>query len=409
MNIYENFRVALRALSANKLRSSLTMLGIIIGVGAVVALMAIGQGATASITGQIQGIGANLITIFPGRLQGGPQAGAAAAFLYYADYEFLARELGRPHLVVPVFQDQATVKQDQTSLSVSIYATNADFAVARAYTMEHGRFLTDADERAGTRVAVLGSQTATDLFGPLNPLGREIRVNDIRFTVVGIFASKGSSGFGSDDELVVIPLETGYDKLFGTRAMVNGKRRVAAIFISAASAEEVDAVMAEANKLLRRAHGLKPRDENDFSVLSQSSILSTLGTITATLTVFLGSIAGISLLVGGIGIMNIMLVSVTERTKEIGLRKAVGAKRSAIMLQFLIETLVLSLLGGSIGIFLGWSVAALVRAADLIEAQVTLDSVLLAFGFSAAVGIFFGLYPAWRASRLRPIEALRYE
>jgi putative ABC transport system permease protein len=410
MNVFENFRVALRALSANKLRSALTMLGIIIGVGAVVALMAIGQGATASITDQVQGIGSNLITVFPGQLRGGPGANTGnAAVLYYSDYEALQRELAHTPEIVPVFQDRPTVTHDRKSVTVQVDATTPGYASVRAYMVEHGRFLTANDGRLSARVAVLGAQTATDLFGSLSPLNRPIKINGVSFTVIGVLQSKGSSGFGNSDELVLIPLETGYDKVFGARAAINGKLRLTSIYLSASTPETVEGVIADATQLLRRAHRLKPRDDADFSVLSQSSLLSTLSTITTTLTVFLGAIAGISLLVGGIGIMNIMLVSVTERTKEIGLRKAVGARRSVILLQFLIETLVLSLVGGALGIGLGWSIAAMVRAANLIQAQVTLDSVMLAFSFSAAVGIFFGLYPAWRASRLRPIEALRYE
>ncbi|MBI3243567.1 MAG: ABC transporter permease [Chloroflexi bacterium] len=409
MNFSENFRIALRALTANKMRSALTMLGIIIGVGAVVALMAIGNGATASITGEVQGIGSNLLTIMPGVREAGPQAQTTTAFMYYSDYEVLAANLKNVDYVVPTFQGRATVTQNKESVSVNVNATTPDFAPARAYEVAYGRFLTEADRNSAARAAVLGSQTATDLFGSLNPVGRTIKIDGVIFKVVGVLESKGASGFINEDEIIMVPLETGYEKLFGSTAAVNGKLRLSTVTISASSPEAISDVTVQAERLLRREHRLKPADALDFSILSQSSILSTLTAITTTLTVFLGAIAGISLLVGGIGIMNIMLVSVTERTREIGLRKAVGAKRSVILLQFLVETLVLSLLGGVLGIGLGWGIAALVEAANLIAATVTLDSVLMAFSFSAAVGIFFGLYPAYRASRLRPIEALRYE
>ncbi len=410
MNLLENVRIALRALAANKLRSMLPMLGIIIGVGSVVALMAIGNGATASITSEVQGIGANLITVSAGSFEQGPSnQPQAPAFLYYADYESLARGLDNVDDVVPYYQSSHTVTRGQETISTGVIATTADYAPTRSYEVAVGRQLRAVDNNTASRVAVLGSQTATDLFGPLNPIGRDIKIDGLPFQIVGVFVSKGSSGFSNEDEVILVPLETGYDKLYGSSAMSGGKRLISGLFISASTAETVDGVMVDSARLLRRAHKLRPTEDDDFTVLSQSQFLDALSTITATLTVFLGAIAGISLLVGGIGIMNIMLVSVTERTKEIGLRKAVGARQSVILLQFLIETLVLSLVGGLLGVGLGWSIAALVRAADLIDAQVTPDSVALAFLFSAAVGLFFGIYPAYRASRLRPIVALRYE
>jgi putative ABC transport system permease protein len=410
MNFFENVRIALRALSANKLRSSLTMLGIIIGVGAVVALMAIGQGATASITSQVQGIGSNLLMVFAGQFRGGGASQPSRpSALYLSDYEALARRLTDVDHVVPTFEGRMTLTQGQNSVDLTLTATTASYAPARAYEIAFGRMLTDADQASGARVAVLGSQTAADLFGTLNPVGRSIKINGISFQVVGVLASKGSSGFTNEDETVLVPLETGYARLFGANATFSGKRRVSNILISVSSAEAVDSVMTQTERILRHERGLRPSEEANFTVMSQSQFLDALNTITTTLTVFLGAIAGISLLVGGIGIMNIMLVSVTERTREIGLRKAVGARQRSIMLQFLVETIVLSLTGGLLGIGLGWAISAGIAAAGLIEAQITADSVALAFFFSAAVGLFFGLYPAYRASRLRPIEALRYE
>ncbi|MBI3243570.1 MAG: ABC transporter permease [Chloroflexi bacterium] len=408
MNFSENFRVALRALAANKLRSILTMLGIIIGVGAVVALMAIGNGATASITSQVQGIGANLITVFPGRFDRGDQA--VASFLYYSDYEALVKNVDNIAGIAPSFQGFGQgITYGKNTVNVSITATTAGFASVRAYEIERGRFLTEQDQSSKTRVAVIGSQTAQDLFGGLNPVGRTIKIGGIPFEVVGVFKSKGASGFSNADEIVVIPLETGYDKLYGSFATVNGKRQVTDISMSAASPEVVNGVIVQAERILRRQHGLKLNDELDFTVLSQTAFLSALTAITATLTAFLGFIGVISLVVGGIGVMNIMLVSVTERTREIGLRKAVGAKRRAILVQFLIETLVLSFIGGLLGIGLGWLISYLVNLSGQITTRVDMATITIAFVVTGLVGIFAGLYPAWRASRLRPIEALRYE
>ena len=414
MLLSENFKIAIRALRANKMRSVLTMLGIVIGVATVVALLSIGKGATASITSSIQSNGSNLLTVSPGKQQSGPSGAGGgsqqASYLYYADYQLLERSLANNvAAIVPSYQSSYLVNYGNESFSVSVTGVTHDYQETKSYEVADGRFISDGDNKSETRVAVLGSQTAEDLFGGLTPVGKTISVKGIKFEVVGVLESKGSSGFGSSDDVVFIPLETGYSKLFGSAATYNNKKIVNSISVSVLTTKAMDTVSAQIEFLIRRAHKLTSSDELDFNVLSQADLLSTLTSVTQTLTVFLGAIAGISLLVGGIGIMNIMLVSVTERTKEIGLRKAVGATKNQILTQFLIETMTLSLLGGIIGILFGVGMASVVTLTGLLTAVITYDSILLAFTFSLAIGVFFGLYPAYRAANLTPMMALRYE
>ena len=412
MNLSQNVVVALRALAANKLRSVLTMLGIIIGVAAVVALIALGNGATAEITNQIESVGSNLVVIIPGAQEVDGEFIFTPLFL--DDYEALESQLHNISAIVPDYSSTMRVTYGNTITRVSVTATLSDWLHVRAFEVAQGRFFTAADNRARARVAVLGAQTAEDLFGRQNPIGRQIKIDDVSFEVIGVLKAKGGGGGfdrggRGDDDQVVIPLETGYARLFGSSSVINGKRQVDSIFMSAADSDQVDEVILQTERILQRQHGLKLSDELDFRIITQDAILETVSTVTGILTAFLGFVAGISLLVGGIGIMNIMLVSVTERTREIGLRKAVGAKKHTILIQFLIETITLSLIGGSIGIAVGWLIAWGVRSADLIQAEVSFGSILLAFFFSGMVGIFFGIYPASRAASLQPIEALRYE
>lgn len=413
MLLSENFKIALRALRANKMRSALTMLGIVIGVATVVALLSIGQGATASITSDIQSSGSNLLTVSPGRSQFGPGGGGASqqqSHLYYSDYELLARGVkDNITSIVPTYQSSYIVKYGDQSFSVSVTGVTQEYQDVRSYDIASGRFITDGDNKAQTKVAVLGSQTAADLFGSLSPIGKTISINGIKFQVIGVLESKGSSGLGSSDDAVFIPLDTGYDKVFGSTANYNGKKTVNNIIVSVKTTDLMDTVSAQMEYMLRRSHKLATTDESDFNIMNQTDTLNTLSSITNTLTIFLGAIAGISLLVGGIGIMNIMLVSVTERTKEIGLRKAVGATRNQILTQFLIETVTLSLLGGILGILLGVGIATLFSVTGLISSVITIDSILMAFFFTLVIGVFFGIYPAFRAANLHPMVALRYE
>ncbi len=409
----ENFKIAIRALRANKMRSVLTMLGIVIGVATVVALLSIGKGATASITSSIQSNGSNLLTLSPGKQQSGPAAmgqSQQASYLYYSDYQLLQRTLvDNVVAIAPSYQSSYLVNHENESFTVSVTGVTQDYQDTKSYKMAEGRFISDGDNKSESLVAVLGSQTATDLFGGLTPIGKTVSIKGVKFEVVGVLVSKGSSGFISSDDAIFIPLETGYNKLFGSTATYNDKKIVNSISISVSTTEAMETVTAQIKFLIRRSHSLAPSDELDFNVLNQSDLLSTLTSVTQILTTFLGAIAGISLLVGGIGIMNIMLVSVTERTKEIGLRKAVGATKNQILTQFLIETMTLSVLGGIIGILFGVGLALVFKATGMIASVITADSIVLAFTFALAIGVFFGLYPAYRAANLHPMVALRYE
>jgi putative ABC transport system permease protein len=409
MNIFENIRISFRALAANKLRSGLTMLGIIIGVAAVVALMSIGRGATRSVTSRVEGLGSNLISVTSARIVRQAGVGAQSTPLYYSDYQAIAKDVPDVIGISPTYQSSEQVAYGANQSQFTITGVTPAFASVQAYTVAQGRFISNADNYAETRVVVLGSQAASDLFSGLNPMGRDITINGINFTVVGVLESKGTTGFFSTDEVVLIPLETGYSRIFGGRSLDNGKRTLSSISLSAANPNVVDTVISQVEYVLRREHRLTLNDTLPFSVSSQSQALSTLTSITSTLTAFLGAIAGISLFVGGIGIMNIMLVSVRERTREIGLRKAVGARRSVILMQFIVETITLSLVGGILGILLGAAIAGVVTLTGLITTYVSLDVVLYSFFFAALVGLFFGIYPAYQAASLRPIEALRYE
>jgi len=310
--------------------------------------------------------------------------------------------------IVPAVQSSYVVKFWDESFTATIVGVMEEQKDVRSLTVLDGRFITDGDNKSQALVVVLGNGIAEDLFGSLSPIGKTISINGIKFQVVGVLEAKGAS-IGSPDENIFIPIETGYLKLFGDSALHNGKKTINNILVSVESTDSMDTVSAQIEYMLRRSHDLKPSDESDFNVMNQSDTLETLNTVTQTLTIFLGAIAGISLLVGGIGIMNIMLVSVTERTKEIGLRKAVGATKNQILTQFLIETVTLSLLGGVVGILLGVGIASVFSATGLIASLITADSILLAFFFSLIIGVFFGLYPAFRAANLHPMVALRYE
>lgn len=386
------------------------MLGIIIGVSSVVALLAIGTGAQSAITGQVQGLGSNLISIIAGKpSNSGPGQLNTLAHLTLSDAEQLT-DLPGVAVVAPQYRTSMRLTNQGNQAIVSVTGVVPDYSLVHTEQVDRGRFVDASDTSNKARVVVLGSQTATDLFGELDPIGQPIKINGVLFTVIGVLKSQGGGGFGfTRDAAAYVPLVTAYTKLVGADAVVGGDRLVSMIEVSAIDENSIDTALSAVDDTLRRAHKLKADEDNDFTAVSQTDLLSATNTITGIMTVFLGAISAISLVVGGIGVMNIMLVSVTERTKEIGLRKAVGARRHDILYQFLTETVTLSLFGGIIGILIGAGMAGLVNLTGVITTRVSIESVLLAFGFSAAVGIFFGIYPANRAASLRPIEALRYE
>jgi putative ABC transport system permease protein len=413
MSLWENVRLALRALQANKLRSTLTMLGIIIGVAAVITLVSVGQGVQAFVVGEFQGLGNNLLFVFPGQFvpgEGPRRRGGQG--LTDGDVEALSDPVRVPDVVaiVPEYGRSATVTRGGHEARTSITGTTTGFTDIRNFYPDVGRFFNEQDLTTNARVAVLGQTVYEKLFPDGEPpIGESIRINNVNFQIIGLMQEKGGSGFNDQDDLVLIPITTAQRRLFPARRS-DGQMAVDSIYAQILNEDRQEAAIVQMELVLRETHNIAFDEEDDFTVVSQAELVSAFSQVTNVLTIFLGVIAGISLLVGGIGIMNIMLVSVRERTREIGLRKAVGAKRQDILWQFLTEAMVLSLLGGLIGLVLGAAGAFLIaNYSDSLQPTLAWDSVVLAIGFSALIGLFFGIYPATRAAALNPIDALRYE
>jgi len=395
------------ALSSNKVRSGLTMLGIIIGIASVIAMTAIGTGAQNSISASIQSIGSNLIIVSPGAPRGvGQQVNqgrGSAKTLTLSDVESL-KTLNGVKSVSAEVSSRIQVTAKGTNTNTTVDGVTSSYPEVRNLEIDQGNFITDQNNQSGAKVAVIGPTVVTDLFAgdATNVLGQIIRIKGNQFKIVGITKTKGGTGFQNQDDMVYIPLST-------AQRYFSGDQYVTSISVSALSSDVTSQVQADITTKILENHHISNSTSADFSTMNQADIIATATSVTGTFTMLLSAIAAISLVVGGIGIMNMMLTSVTERTREIGLRKAIGAKRRDVNIQFLVEAVMLTFIGGVIGVMLGWGVSFGITKLGILEAQVSLSSVLLAFGVSAVIGIVFGYYPAQRASKLNPIEALRYE
>jgi putative ABC transport system permease protein len=403
---FETLKIAINSLQSNKLRTLLAMLGIIIGVGAVIAIVSIGSGAREQITSNISNLGSNLINIFPGTSRGwGGRISASSGDVFTLKLaDDIIKLCPSVKKVVPVAQGSGLLIAGDVNVQANIVGTNADYQEINNYKVSQGQFINSDDLESNLNVIVLGSQLAKDLFNSESPLGKKIKLNyqdkNYLYTVIGVMEEKGGGLTGDLDDQSYIPITTYMKKL-------SNSRYVSSYLAQANSSQEASSAVGEIEYFLIK--NLDDQDKEKFRLLSMDQILDTVNSVTASLSLMLGGIAAISLLVGGIGIMNIMLVSVTERTREIGIRKALGAKRKNIMSQFLIEALSLSGLGGMIGIILGWLGAYFIAQLGKWSLVITLSSVLLAFGFAVAIGLFFGLYPAMKAAKMDPVEALSYE
>src|SRR5579863_234263 len=405
MNTLVAFRIAGRALARNPLRSILTLLWIIIGVGSVIAMIAVGQGARAQVEIQISSIGSNVLLVYPGSTtQAGAHGGSGSATtLTEEDAKAIQKELSAVNLAAPSLRTPAQVISSDQNWATSVTGSTPAYFAIRDWRMQSGTIFTNSDVEGATKVAVVGKTVATSLFGAEDPVGRFVRIPNVPFKIVGVLYPKGQSAMGQDqDDTVIIPISTLQKRIMGVS-------NIQAILISAHSPQETTLVEEQVQPLLRQRHHLTSSQDDDFSVRNMADIASAAEASSRIMTLLLGTIASVSLVVGGIGIMNIMLVSVTERTREIGIRMAVGARGKDILLQFLVEAVVLSLTGGFLGIAFGVTGSAIISALVHWPTIISPDSILLALIFSVAIGVFFGLYPARRAASLDPIEALRYE
>ncbi len=401
MKFLDNLWLALDALRSNLMRSILTTLGIVIGIFAVIAMVSIGEGAKSEITGQIEALGSNLLTVTPGRVSSGSSIGAfGSGTSLTQDHLALIEACPSVALAAPEVGSNMSVSVGKTSMITNIIGTTGPYAQIRNLGIERGLFFGTREEDAASRVVVIGAGVAEELFPNQDPIGLSMKIGNVKFTITGLLASKGQSGILSNDDVVYIPITTAQRRLLGAR-----RGQLRAIYVTSKSEDVTDLAVAEIEQALLR----DLKDPEAFNVSNQADLISVVEDMTTTMTLLLACIAAISLLVGGIGIMNIMLVSVTERIREIGIRKAIGAQEKEILLQFLLEAATLSLLGGLIGIALGATGAVLLSRALGWQAVVSIEAILMASGISLMIGLFFGVYPARKAARLDPIVALRHE
>ena len=401
----ELIKMAALSLVANKLRTLLTMLGIIIGVAAVIAMVSVGMGVRSNVVSSISRLGSNMLIIMAGSSNRGGVRGAAGSIttLTYDDAMAIKDKIKNIDYVSPTAQGSYQIVYGHENWNSSVIGVIPEYSAIQSLTMQSGIFFTERDVEVRNRVAVIGPTVATNLFNTVNPVGKKIRVGNAPYTVIGLLASKGQSTGGQDqDDVVLIPLTTAQERLMGITY-------VRTINVQVSSQDKMDEVQANIEKLLRQRHRIREGNEDDFNVRNMTSLMETMTQTTTMITLLLGSIAGISLVVGGIGIMNIMMVSVTERTREIGIRKAIGATYNSIMLQFLIESTMISILGGIIGIFIGVGAAMSISKFGNFTTVISSASIIASFGFSLFVGIVFGMLPARKAAKLDPIDALRYE
>lgn len=401
----ESFRIAFAALLANKMRSLLTMLGIIIGVGAVIAMVSVGMGVRSQVQNSISSLGSNMLIVSPGSANArGPRSAAGSSItLKYSDAQAIKESIRNIDYVSPTVSSSYQVVNGNQNWNTSVQGVTPEYMAIRSLTVGSGSFITAQDMASRNRVAVIGSTVAENLFGEVSPTGKNIRINNMPYKVIGVLDSKGQSSMGQDqDDIIIIPLTTAQERLIGITY-------VQSINIQVTNAEQMDMVQAEIEQLLRQRHRIIGNKEDDFNVRNLTSIMEMMSETTTMITLLLGSIAAISLVVGGIGIMNIMMVSVTERTREIGIRKALGATYRDIMLQFLIESVVIGVVGGLVGIVFGCLAATAIAEFGGFATVITFLPIFVSFTFSVGIGLFFGIYPARKAALLDPIEALRYE